>query len=31
MDTVDLGDGDPALRAQLGLPPARTVAELLHS
>jgi len=29
MDTVDLGEGDPGLRDRLGLPPARTVGDVL--
>ena len=29
MDTTDLGEGDPELRGRLGLPPARTVNDVL--
>ena len=29
MDTTDLGEGDPGLRTRLGLPPARTVSDVL--
>jgi uncharacterized protein YbjT (DUF2867 family) len=30
MDTTDLGEGDPDLRDRLGLPPARTVGDVLN-
>jgi hypothetical protein len=29
MDSTDLGVGDPDLRTRLGLPPARTVSDVL--
>jgi NADH dehydrogenase len=30
MDTTNLGEGDPDLRSRLGLPPARTVSDVLE-